>query len=146
MMLEADHRRFEALLEQGEQTTERARKGRANLLSTLASALTLHELQEEKVLYPALKVHPEAKDVALEGYEEHHVADLLLEELKTVATDEEQWGAKFKVLKESLAHHIEEEENRMFPLARGLFATADLQAMAARMRKLAPAKGPSRAR
>src|SRR5437868_6648866 len=81
--------------------------------------LTMHEMIEERVLYPALKAHPQGKDLALEGYQEHHVADLLIKELHDLPKDDERWGAKFKVLKENLDHHIGEEEGPMFRTARG---------------------------
>ena len=136
VLLETDHRRFENLLKQGEATTERAVKGRARLLATLKAALDVHELIEEKILYPALKSHPEARDIVLEGYQEHHVADLIVEELTRVATDDEKWGAKFKVLKENIEHHIEEEEGEMFKTARGLFSREELQELGVRMKAL----------
>jgi hemerythrin-like domain-containing protein len=135
-LLEKDHRRFEELLKQGEQTTERAIKGRTALLDTLTAELNQHELVEEQILYPALKSHPEAKDIVLEGYQEHHVADVIVLELHTLAKDDEKWGAKFKVLKESLEHHIQEEEGEMFPTARGIFSREDLRSMGAQMARL----------
>ena len=139
-LLEQEHRRFEDLLKQGEESTERARKGRRELLSTLTSELNAHELMEEKVLYPALQSHPEAKEIVLEGYEEHHVADLIVAELHEVATNDEQWGAKFKVLKENIEHHIQEEEGKMFRLARGIFSRDELLDLANRMRALKPGR------
>ncbi len=135
-LLEKDHRRFEELLKQGEETTERAVKGRNELLNTLTVELNLHELVEEKILYPALKAHPEARDIVLEGYQEHHVADVLTRELHALAADDERWGAKFKVLKESLEHHIQEEESDMFRKARGIFSREDLRALGAQMTKM----------
>ena len=135
-LLEADHRRFEKLLEEGEQTTERAEKGRREILDTLISELNVHEAIEEQVLYPALKPHAEARHIVLEGFEEHHVADVVLNELKSVATDSEKWAAKFKVLKESITHHIKEEERMMFPAARGVLVREELLALGARMRAL----------
>ena len=135
-LLQADHRRFEKLLEDGEKSTERAAKGRAELLAALASELTVHEAIEEKVLYPALEPHAEAREVVLESFEEHHVADTIIRELKAVATDDEKWGAKFKVLKENIAHHIQEEERNMFPKARGVLPREELLALGARMRAL----------
>ncbi len=135
-LLETDHRRLEDLLEQGTNTTERAVKARGELLRMLESELNAHELIEEKILYPALKVHPEARDIVLEGFQEHHVADLILKELREVSRSDEQWGAKFKVLKESIEHHIQEEEGPMFRTARGVFSRDELQAMGARMRKM----------
>ncbi|MEP6915657.1 MAG: hemerythrin domain-containing protein [Acidobacteriota bacterium] len=143
-LLETDHRRFEDLLKQGEETTARAVKGRTTLLDTLTAALNVHELIEEKVLYPALKSHPEAKDIVLEGFQEHHVADILVKELHTLAKDDEQWGAKFKVLKESLEHHIQEEESQMFRTARGVLSREQLRELGARMAEMkADAEGRS---
>jgi len=132
-LLETDHRRFEDLLKQGEDTTERAVTQRTRLLDRLTAELNVHELIEEKVLYPALKPHAESRDIVLEGYQEHHVADVLVKELHQLARDNERWGAKFKVLKESLEHHIEEEEGEMFRQARQVFDAAELDDLGARM-------------
>ena len=135
-LLESDHRRFEDLMKEGEETTERAVKGRSALLDTLTAALDVHELIEEKILYPALKPHAETRDIVLEGFQEHHVADVLVKELHEVAKDDEQWGAKFKVLQESLEHHIKEEEGTMFPSARKVLSAEELKELGARMREL----------
>ena len=135
-LLENDHRRFENLLKQGEETTERAVKGRTQLLDTITTELGIHELIEEQILYPALKEHPEAREIVLEGFQEHHVADLILKELHEVAKDDEQWGAKFKVLKESIEHHIKEEEGEMFVTARGVMSQQQLRDLGARMAKM----------
>ena len=135
-LLETDHRRFEKLLKQGEETTERAVKGRGALLDTITTELGIHELIEEQILYPALKEHPEAREIVLEGFQEHHVADLILKELHEVAKSDEQWGAKFKVLKESIEHHIKEEEGQMFRTARGVMSQQQLRDLGARMAQM----------
>lgn len=135
-LLENDHRRLEDLLKQGQDTTERARKTRRELLATITAVLGVHELIEEKLLYPALKKYPEARDIVLEGFEEHHVADVIVKELHEVSTDDEQWGAKFKVLKESIEHHIQEEEGPMFRTARGVMTREALQALGAQMAEM----------
>ena len=135
-LLEADHRRLEDLLKQGEETTERAVKGRTGLLKTLTSELNAHELIEEKLFYPALSRHPEAKDIVLEGYQEHHVADLIVKELHTMPRNNEQWGAKFKVLKENIEHHIQEEEGPMFRTARGVMSRDELLQLGTRMARM----------
>ena len=136
VLLETDHRRFEALLEQGEKTTERAAKTRRQLLETLTRELNEHELMEEQVLYPALEPHAESRAIVLEGYEEHHVADGITKELHEVRPDDERWAAKFKVLKESLEHHIQEEERVMFRTARGVLTREELTEMGKRMKAL----------
>ena len=135
-LLEKDHRRFEELLKQGEETTERAAKRRRQLLDTLTRELNEHELMEEQVLYPALEPHAQARGIVLEGYEEHHVADVITRELRDVTPDDERWAAKFKVLKESLEHHIQEEERVMFRTARAVFSREELNGLGARMKAL----------
>jgi len=136
VLLERDHRRFEDLLKQGEETTERAAKRRRQLLDTLTRELNEHELMEEQVLYPTLEPHAQAREIVLEGYEEHHVADVITKELRDVTPDDERWAAKFKVLKESLEHHIKEEERNMFRTARAVLSRDELNELGARMKAL----------
>jgi hypothetical protein len=140
-LLEADHRRFESLFEQGAATTPRAVKRRASILAALTAELNVHELIEEKVLYPALASVKAARAIVLEGSQEHHVADVLLKELHRMSKSDERWGAKFKVLQESIEHHIEEEERRMFPIARGTLDREALHALGLKMRALRKANG-----
>ena len=40
------------------------------------------------------QVAPKAKDIVLEGYQEHHVVDLLMGELEGMDVTDESWGAK----------------------------------------------------
>jgi len=124
------------MLAEGESTTERGEKTREELFARLKSDLEIHERMEEEVLYPALKSHPKARDLALEGYEEHHVVDTILAELEQTPPSDEQWGAKFKVAKENLEHHIEEEETQMFPKARNAFSDDELEQMGQRMAEI----------
>ena len=83
-LLTSDHKELKKHLEAGEQTTERAVKTRADL-DTVSTLLTAHERIEEVIFYPALKEHPNAKDIVLEGFQEHHVADLIVDELQDLA-------------------------------------------------------------
>ena len=69
----------------------------------------------------------------LEGYEEHHVVDLLMGELEQLDVADESWGAKATVMKENIEHHIEEEEGEMFKTARSVFDKAELEDLGARM-------------
>lgn len=140
-LLEADHRRFESLFEQGAATTPRAVKRRTAILASLTAELNVHELIEEQVLYPSLAAVKAARAVVLEGSQEHHVADILLKELDTMPKNDERWGAKFKVLQESIEHHIQEEERQMFPIARGSLDRDALHALGVKMRALRKANG-----
>jgi hypothetical protein len=113
-LLKDDHDRVKKMLAEGEETTERAEKTRTELFATLKTEMMLHERIEEEIFYPALKSHPKAKEIVLEGYEEHHVVDEIMGELEATDVTDETWSAKFKVMKENIEHHIEEEEGDMF--------------------------------
>ena len=51
----------------------------------------------------------------LEAQEGHHVVDLLLAELPKVDLSAERFNAKMKVLKSLIGHHVDDEEQEMFP-------------------------------
>ena len=135
-LLKNDHEELKKHLEAGEDTTERAVKTRAEILDTVSTLLTAHERIEEEIFYPALKEHPNAKDLVLEGYQEHHVVDVLVDELHDLVENDERWGAKFKVLKENIEHHVEEEEGDMFSAARKVFSAEELDALGERMERM----------
>ncbi|HEY7130674.1 MAG TPA: hemerythrin domain-containing protein [Candidatus Limnocylindrales bacterium] len=132
-MLKTDHDKVKKLLTELESTTERGVKTREDLFATIKGELTIHEVIEEEIFYPALKSHPKAKDIVLEGYEEHHVVDLLMGELESLDVSDETWGAKAIVMKENIEHHIEEEEGEMFKQARAVFDRQELEDLGARM-------------
>jgi hypothetical protein len=132
-MLKTDHDKVKKLLTELESTTERGVKTREELFATIKGELSIHEVIEEEIFYPALKSHPKAKDVVLEGYEEHHVVDLLMGELESLDVSNEAWGAKAIVMKENIEHHIEEEEGEMFKQARAVFDRQELEDLGVRM-------------
>ena len=132
-LLEADHVKVKKLLTELESTTERGVKTREQLFATIKGELSVHEVIEEEIFYPALKSHPKAQDIVLEGYEEHHVVDLLMGELESLDVSDETWGAKAIVMKENIEHHIEEEEGEMFKQASAIFDRQELEDLGARM-------------
>jgi hemerythrin superfamily protein len=90
----------------------------ATLFEQLTSMLTLHEELEERYFYPELKKESATEDLILESYQEHHVMDLLLDEIGKLEPSDEAWQPKIKVLQENTEHHIEEEEGELFPKVR----------------------------
>ncbi len=133
-LLKTDHDRMKELLTRGEETTERAEKARTELFATIKRELTIHEQIEEEIFYPALRDHPKARDIVLEGYEEHHVVDTLMGEMSGLAVTDETWQAKMAVMKENIEHHIEEDEGEMFEKAQQILDAAELEALGDRMR------------
>jgi hypothetical protein len=132
-LLTDDHRRLKKLMKELDATSDRAVKTREHLFATVKRELTAHEVIEEEIFYPALKQHPRAKDIVLEGYEEHHVVDLLIGEMSALPFDDETWGAKFTVMRENVEHHIDEEEDDMFTKARAVFEPSELDELGSAM-------------
>ena len=127
-----DHEALKQLLEKA--GNEEQPEAREQLLGTIRAELAAHEQMEEQVFYPALQKHDEAKDIVLEGVQEHHVADVILDELMAVSADSDVWKAKMKVLKENIEHHIEEEEGEMFEQAEQMLGSQQLEELGTRMR------------
>jgi hemerythrin-like domain-containing protein len=132
-LLKDDHDRIKPLLNQLKETTERAEKTRGELFSRLKEELTVHEIIEEEIFYPALKEHPKAREIVLEGYEEHDVVSRLMGELDGMDATDERFGPKAKVMAENIEHHIEEEEGEMFEQARQIFEAVELDELGERM-------------
>jgi hypothetical protein len=126
-LLRKDHDKVKTLLRELEPTTERAEKTRTELFQQIKTELTVHEIIEEEIFYPTLKQHPKAREIVLEGYEEHDVVDTLMGELEALPVDDETWGPKAKVMIENIEHHIEEEEGEMFQKARQVFDREELE-------------------
>ncbi len=134
-LLEQDHENVKKLLQEGDDTTERGVKTREELFARIKQELLVHETLEEELLYPTLKEHDQTKEVSLEGYEEHHFANEVIAELEETPVDDERWGAKFSVLKENIEHHIEEEEEEMFPKARKVLGKDQIAELGEKMQE-----------
>lgn len=132
-LLKEDHDRAKKLMDELEKTTERGIKTREEKWTKLLEELTIHENIEEKIFYPALHEKPKLKEIVLEALEEHHLVDDIVEQLKDTPLEDEHWSAKFKVTKENVEHHIEEEEGPMFSTVRQVFSKEELEELGSRM-------------
>lgn len=137
-MLKADHVKVKQLLKKLEATTSRGGATRERLLAQIEKEVTVHSTLEEEFLYPAFHEAARKKDdteMFFEATEEHHVVDLVMPEIKEADASSEEFGAKAKVLKELIEHHIREEESEMFPRAKVLLNEDELAALGERMQE-----------
>ncbi len=114
-MLREDHKKVKGLFEEFEKAEEDDEKQR--IVRTTLNELTIHAALEEEIFYPAVRELIEDDDQMDEALEEHHVAKLIIAELQDMKPGDEHFDAKFKVLAESVKHHIEEEESEILPKA-----------------------------
>jgi hypothetical protein len=132
-LLKKDHQKVASLMDRLEKTTERGIKTREDLFKQIKEELDIHAQIEEAIFYPALQVETETEEITREAYEEHKLVKSLLSELESLPKDDEQWGAKFKVLKENVEHHVEEEEGEMFTKARKALDKEELDELGEQM-------------
>lgn len=125
-LLKADHKEVRELLDTLAETTTRAIKKRGELVQKIATLLKAHTTIEEEIFYPAFKAAGEKGDddkMYFEAMEEHRAAgDLVLPDLLSTDPTSEKFSGRAKVLKELVEHHVEEEEQEMFPRAKKLLS------------------------
>lgn len=110
-LLKQQHEEVKATFKQLE-----AGKGNAKaLLEKLANSLSAHMVIEQELFYPAVLDADE--DLVLESYEEHAVARFALKRLLKTPPSEQTFQARVTTLKELIEHHVEEEEEDLFPKA-----------------------------
>ena len=132
-LLKKDHATVKDILERLEDCEDS--REREELFHRLKDELHDHETIEEEIFYPTLKQYAKAKDVVLEGYEEHQVVDYIIEDMNELPVDDDTWSAKLAVARENIEHHIKEEEGTMFKHARKAFDEDELEAIGDRMQE-----------
>ena len=139
-MLREDHQKVKDLFEHFEETESGDKK---EIVEITLRELEIHTTLEEEVFYPAARQalkktdSEEGDDIMDEAWEEHHVVKLIAAELKKMRASDERYDAKFTVLAESVKHHIEEEEDELFPKLEGHIDAEGLgEKMMARKEKL----------
>lgn len=116
--IEQDHDIARDLIARLKDTSEGAKKTRRKLFDEFKIEMWVHHKVEEAVLYTTLRQDEEMHSEAMEAFNEHHVANGLIEELDTFPVDSEDWSIKFGALAELIEHHMNEEEDDIFPAAR----------------------------
>jgi len=129
-LLKKDHEVVADLFEQVRNTPESKHSA---IFTKIKAELDVHAHIEETVLYPKLKKDGNKKlaDITSEGIEEHHQVKMFLKELDGVRRRKDVFEAKLKVLIEDVEHHVDEEEDEMFPLVEDQFSDAALEKMGA---------------
>jgi hemerythrin-like domain-containing protein len=91
--------------------------------------LVVHHTMEEKFFYDYLERVRSARHDALEAVNEHHIIELIIKDAQGFPRDHENFPIKIEGLGEYTSHHLDEEEQEIFPLARQLFSEADMNTL-----------------
>lgn len=112
--LKRDHDRHRKLLAQ---LSEAEAEERGTLFEALRKELQAHAAAEEESLYATMLGCPDLRDDARHSVSEHKEIDDKLGELVDADPTSRDWTEAFDELRHRYLHHIEEEEEEMFPKA-----------------------------
>jgi len=117
-----DHATVRKMLNDFESLPKGDFNSKFELAKTLVKNLQFHEQMEEEVFYPFFKsasTSQEGNDLVEHSFCEHRKVDIIILDMLQ-ADREEELDTKMKTMSQNLLHHVEEEETKMFPMARTL--------------------------
>jgi iron-sulfur cluster repair protein YtfE (RIC family) len=131
-LLKSDHAKVKELFEEFKANEDGDNNA---LFEKIDAELENHTHIEETIFYPKLKEDgdDELKNIVLEGIEEHRQVKMFLKELNALAGESEKFNPKLKVVVEDVEHHVEEEEDKMFPMVEKQFSSDVLDELGAAM-------------
>jgi hemerythrin superfamily protein len=128
-LLEKQHRKVETTFKK----LESKRTASLELLRELANNLAAHMTIEQEIFYPAVREVDE--DLVLQAYEEHSLAELAVKRLIATELNDESFAARVTAAKELVEHHVEEEEEELFPAVEKALGREKLAELAERMKE-----------
>ena len=137
-LLEADHQKVRSLFEQIQNVDHFAEKRR--IFALIRQELEVHSNIEEAVFYPLFATRDGLIEFIEGSYDDHQEVRDLLDEIQTVlfvVSDQEQYAEqvedKLDELMELVEHHVEEEEDELFPKVRELLDAEELEQVGAEL-------------
>lgn len=112
-----DHNQLKPLLDKLVVATENDQSTKA-LLDQIRDLLIPHSRAEEAVFYNTLRGFPAQKEQISHSFNEHMQAEVLLRTMRGLEKINIEWTAAAKKLRETIFHHISEEEGKVFDQAR----------------------------
>jgi hemerythrin superfamily protein len=102
--------------------------------------VSAHAAAEEETLYATMLARPDLREDAQHSVSEHKEIDDYLEELDDLKFNGEAWRKKFAEMKKRYLHHIDEEEEEMFPDAAKELSAAEEEKLGKLFAKRKPAE------
>jgi hemerythrin superfamily protein len=141
-LLRADHKAVSSVVDQFETTRSTTKK--KSLVAQICAELTVHAQVEEEIFYPAVKAALKDKELVPEATVEHATLKDLVAQVEGVEPAGEMFDAKIQVMSEYVKHHVQKEQNDMFPKAKA--TRLDMMALVRRPHQLRPMAIKTRAR
>lgn len=112
--LKAEHRLTLKIFDAIEKTEESDVAKRKTLLVQLQHALAKHAVEEENVVYPAMRDHGQIEDADKLVHDHGYVKQYLFD-LSEMQADDPAWIGKVRAFRADIEAHVREEEQILFP-------------------------------
>ncbi|MET7876005.1 hemerythrin domain-containing protein [Micromonospora profundi] len=142
-ILVTDHHEVEALFVELE-TRQGTPEYRRQLVDVVIAELVRHAIAEEAYVYPtARKALPDGDQIAEHEIAEHADAERTMKDLESVDPSDPRFDELLAHLTSTIRHHVQEEENDLFPRLRAATAREELVELAGKVtaiKKIAPTR------
>lgn len=108
------------------------------VIEEIRNHLIPHARAEESVFYNTLRAIHADRKLILHGYQEHLEAETLLRTLQLMDKLNMEWKATAKKLRDSVFHHIQDEETEVFDEARAAFTDEEAVSICEAFEQLKP--------
>jgi hemerythrin-like domain-containing protein len=129
-LIKQDHDAHRRVLAQLDETQGDSAE-RRELFETLKREAEAHTAAEEQTFYARLMAEPDGQEKSRHSVSEHKEAADILEELEDMEFSSPGWLTRFRSLKDALEHHMDEEEDEVFALAKKLIPADEAQEIGA---------------
>lgn len=135
-MLKDDHKTVDDLFKRYEEAGDGAAEEKRTIRDRVVKELSIHAHIEEVVFYPATKeARGETEELVAEALQEHAEAKQALQQLSALEPDDPQFDQLMTQLIQDVRHHVEEEENEMFPKVNEAMSSQDLSDLGDRLQE-----------
>jgi hemerythrin superfamily protein len=108
------------------------------LVQEIQNALIPHARAEESVFYNTIRAVDADKSIVAHAYKEHLEAESLLRMLQVKDKTNMDWRSTARKLRDSVEHHVAEEESTVFSEARKIFTAEEAESIGEAFTKLRP--------
>lgn len=126
-LLVQDHDKVENMFTKIEQGVNK--ETGEDLFTKIYHELTLHAIVEEQIFYPAVAKNPGFKDLLKDAFSEHAEVKQQLGDISYLEAGSAEWTKMMGKVWKELQHHINDEEEKLFPKVREALSEKELKAL-----------------
>ena len=113
-LIKQDHKKVANLFDKFQKT--KGQDAKRQIAEQVMEELEVHALVEEDIFYPAVRTELSEGVLIDEALKEHQAVKALIEELKVMEVNDEEFNDRWFELVEDVTHHVAEEESELLPL------------------------------